>query len=235
MIKKLNELNDIYKQYNDENNKLYFEKENRRVKIKEEAQKELDDKLKELDDDIYSRELEIKKMYSSVLAERKQLLKDIHSNSSFEISVIGPILARLISQFEGKDFAFEHGLIPVKFIEFYEQYKSLKSGYIYYCILITNRSLAELKRMDIELFPSESLKKKIAKDDLLLYSGASKENYISFYDENGEYVLDKKYPYVRDFIDTLIVSRMDNPSKFDPSAELDTFIKENKPKVKKFN
>ena len=235
MIKKLNELNDIYKQYNNENTKLYLEKKEKKERIEKEIQKLLDSRLKELYDDIYSRELDIEKKYSFILEERKQLLCDIHSNSSFKINTIGPILAKLISIFEGKKYVFERGLVPVKIIEFYEHYEVPKSGCVYDCALITDKSLAELKKKDIELFPSRTIEDKIEENELLLYCGICNEDHINFYDKNGNYTFSKRYPYVKDFIDTLIVSKMENSNDFDPSVELDTFIKQNRPKVKQFS
>lgn len=234
MIKELNELDNIYRRYNSEYTKLYSEKKVRKAKIEEEIQQILSDKLKELNDDIQSKELDIDKRYSSVLEKRSQLLKDIHTNSNFKINVIGPILARLISEFEGRKYTFERGLVPVTIIEFYENYVTPKSGYMYNCALITDRSLAELKRKRIELFPSRTLEDEIAENELLLYSGICNRDYINFYDKNGVYTIGKKYPYVKDFIDTLIVSRMDNSNDFDPNTELDIFIKHEKNKVKKF-
>lgn len=235
MIKRLDELNNIYRQYNDENTKLYFEKKEKKKKIEKEIQKILDSRLKKLDEDIHSRELDIEKMYSSIIGEREQLLCDIHSNSGFKISTIGPILAKLISIFEDKKYVFERGLVPVRIIEFYEHYEVPKNGCVYNCALITDKSLAELKKKDLELFPSRTIEDKIEENELLLYCGICDEDHINFYDKNGNYTFSKRYPYVKDFIDTLIVSKMENSNDFDPSVELDTFIKQNRPKVKQFS
>lgn len=67
MIKELNELNNIYRQYNSEYTKLYSEKKVRKAKIEEEIQQILSNKLKELNDDIQSKELDIDKKYSPIL------------------------------------------------------------------------------------------------------------------------------------------------------------------------
>ena len=56
---------------------------------------------------------------------------------------------------------------------------------------------------------------------------------INFYDEYGKYLIKNKYPYIKDFIDNVIISKINNPGKLDLNNELSKFITENKPKVKK--
>lgn len=236
MIKRLEELNEINKKYNHEKDKLYLERYYKKMDMEKKQLDDFEEKLLELDENIHSREAAVDEMYAASISEHAQLLRDIYISSEFEIEEIGPILAELISRFEGKRFTFEKGLVPVKLIRLYEQYEMPIPGHAYTCALITDKSLSELKKKDIELYPYEdSLEGAIDKSGLLLYSGITDERYMTFYDINGKYAFDEKYPYIKDFIDTLIVSRIDDPYNFDPNNELSKFVEQRGPKVKKNN
>lgn len=152
----------------------------------------------------------------------------------FNIKQIGPILAKLISEFEGKRYIFDEGIILVTQIEFYEIYEIPKYNTKYNCAIITNSSLSNInKQNNIELFPYEKINRHINDSDLILYFDSSPEKEINFYDNNGKYLFDNKYSYIKDFIDTIIISKIDNPKEFNINEELNNFILENKPKVKK--
>lgn len=100
------------------------------------------------------------------------------------------------------------------------------------CGIITNSSILNLNKKEIKLYPNETIDEYIDSSDIILYCGYNKEKTIALYDISGKYVFDKKYPYVKDFIDILISQKINNKDKFDINDELDKFIFQNSPKKK---
>ena len=97
--------------------------------------------------------------------------------------------------------------------------------------IITNHELEE-DTFESSIRP-DSIDEYIGEGDLVLYLDPSYKEKINFYDEYGKYLIKNKYPYIKDFIDNVIISKINNPGKLDLNNELSKFITENKPKVKK--
>ena len=177
---------------------------------------------------------QIRKKYSNIINKRSKLFESIYNNSFFSLKQIGPILAKLISEFEGKNYTFENGNISVTLIDFDEMYIYKEPDKIYNCAIITDSSLSRIdKENDIMLYTNNSIDEYIGEGDLVLYLDPYYKETINFYDEYGKYLIKNKYPYIKDFIDNVIISKINNPGKLDLNNELSKFITENKTKVKK--
>ena len=162
------------------------------------------------------------------------MFESIYNSSFFSLKQIGPILAKLISEFEGKNYTFENGNISVTLIDFNEMYMYKEPDKIYNCAIITDSSLSRIdKENDIMLYTNNSINEYIGEGDLVLYLDPYYKEKINFYDEYGKYLIKNKYPYIKDFIDNVIINKINEPEEFDLNNELSKFITENKPKVKK--
>lgn len=162
------------------------------------------------------------------------MFESIYNSSFFNLKQIGPILAKLISEFEGKNYTFENGNISVTLIDFNEIYMYKEPDKIYNCAIITDSSLSRIdKENDIMLYTNNSIDEYIGEGDLVLYLDPYYKETINFYDEYGKYLIKNKYPYIKDFIDNVIISKINNAGKLDLNNELSKFMTENKPKVKK--
>lgn len=219
MIKEIDNLNNIFKNY---------------LKELENLEKEKEEKLKALDRYQGLKEKQIRKKYSNIINKRSKLFESIYNSSFFSLKQIGPILAKLISEFEGKNYTFENGNISVTLIDFDEMHMYKEPDKIYNCAIITDSSLSRIdKENDIMLYTNNSINEYIGEGDLVLYLDPYYKEKINFYDEHGKYLIKNKYPYIKDFIDNVIISKINNPGKLDLNNELSKFITENKPKVKK--
>lgn len=219
MIKEIDNLNNIFKNY---------------LKELENLEKEKEEKLKALDRYQDLKEKQIRKKYDNIINRRSKLFESIYNSSFFTLKQIGPILAKLISEFKGKNYTFENGNISVTLIDFNEMYMYKEPDKIYNCAIITDSSLSRIdKENDIMLYTNNSINKYIGKGDLVLYLDPYYKEKINFYDEYGEYLIKDKYPYIKDFIDNVIINKINEPEEFDLNNELSKFITENKPKVKK--
>lgn len=219
MIKEIDNLNNIFKNY---------------LKELENLEKEKEEKLKALDRYQDLKEKQIRKKYDNIINKRSKLFEAIYNSSFFSLKQIGPILAKLISEFEGKNYTFENGNISVTLIDFNEMYMYKEPDKIYNCAIITDSSLSRIdKENDIMLYTNNSINEYIGEGDLVLYLDPYYKEKINFYDEHGKYLIKNKYPYIKEFIDNVIISKINNPGKLDLNNELSKFITENKPKVKK--
>lgn len=219
MIKEIDNLNNIFKNY---------------LKELENLEKEKEEKLKALDRYQDLKEKQIRKKYSNIINKRSKLFESIYNSSFFNLKQIGPILAKLISEFEGKNYTFENGNISVTLIDFNEMHMYKEPDKIYNCAIITDSSLSRIdKENDIMLYTNNSINEYIDEGDLVLYLDPYYKEKINFYDEHGKYLIKNKYPYIKEFIDNVIISKINNPGKLDLNNELSKFITENKPKIKK--
>lgn len=219
MIKEIDNLNNIFKNY---------------LKELENLEKEKEEKLKALDRYQDLKEKQIRKKYSNIINRRSKLFESIYNSSFFTLKQIGPILAKLISEFEEKNYTFENGNISVTLIDFNEMYMYKEPDKIYNCAIITDSSLSRIdKENDIMLYTNNSINEYIGEGDLVLYLDPYYKEKINFYDEYGKYLIKNKYPYIKDFIDNVIINKINEPEEFDLNNELSKFITENKPKVKK--
>ncbi len=87
MIKEIDNLNNIFKNY---------------LKELENLEKEKEEKLKALDRYQDLKEKQIRKKYDNIINRRSKLFESIYNSSFFTLKQIGTILAKLISEFEGK-------------------------------------------------------------------------------------------------------------------------------------
>lgn len=241
MKEKFKILNDKYEEYELKKNELYDKINNKRldiIKQHDEAIKLLDLKLendiKNVKDEYKALEYKLYLEYKKYLEERDNIKKNIHKSATFDINIIGPYIAKLISVFENKNFKFEEGIVNAKDIEFYEQYLYYKDK-VYMCAIITNSSLKYLNEKDIHIYKYDSIKEYLNSDDILIYFAYSKKDLVEMYDENFKYIFDNKYPYVKEFIDILIYIKYVNGfiTEEQINQELNDFIIKNKEKTKK--
>ena len=85
---------------------------------------------------------------------------------------------------------------------------------IYNCAIITDSSLSRIdKENDIMLYTNNSINEYIGEGDLVLYLDPYYKEKINFYDEHGKYLIKNKYPYIKEFIDNVIISKINKDIK----------------------
>lgn len=145
----------------------------------------------------YEKRIKEMAVYDDTIANYKKMIKD---SSTFDINLIGSILASIVSLFEGKEYALkmieykynkrQHGIIE----DFYDS--SEKQGWF----LIANESnipedeesvLALINRRELIELPSVN-------------------NLISFYEFDGntpKFIIDNNFGYLKEFIDYLVAMK----------------------------
>lgn len=172
----------------------------------------------------------IEEKYRNLIHFKEELTINIMKNSSFWAYKIGKAIAALISAFEGKEYNYLEGYLVISFIDYDECYADAVDA-TYRAGLITTSNNFYLKN-GVVLYPSDNITDHVNEGDILLYCFSKPIKKIELYDRNGKFLLDEKYPYVKDFIDILITKRMDNKD-FDIDEELNNFISENEQKLKR--
>lgn len=237
MIEKLEDMNLKYQKYlnKKENIDEIYQKEKKILeKNYYNVTKSIDKEFKSLSNEINKEKKQklnlIEKKFKSLIQCREELIKNIYNCSTFDTHEIGKTLATLISAFEEKEYHYVDGPIDVTVLDFDEQYLvSRDTSYRVGLITASNNFYLNKK---IVLYYPDKIKDKINPDDTLLYCSVDAIAKVSLYDDNGNFNFDERYPYVKDFIDILISNRMNNKT-LDIDNELNSFILENKPKVKK--
>ena len=232
MINELDTLNEEYNNYKEEIVKLSTELEEQKSKLDEKIKNIYDAKMKELKQNFYEKKTKINNKYRYVTVKRQQLINQIHINSMFNTFEIGLAIAKLLTEFEKKHYIFNEGVVNVTEFDFSDHDKiSSKESYV--SAIITTTSIKNLNKKNIEIPPTKTLYNFIDSSDILLYYNDFKQDFIYFYDEEGRYIFNNKYPYIKDFIDSLILAKIDNMDNFNINNKLKQFIDENKGKSKK--
>lgn len=225
MINELDELNEEYNNYKKEVKKLD-------AKLDKEIKKLYNTKIKNLKQFFYERELKTNNKYRHITLKRQQLIDQIHKNSMFNIFEIGTVIAKLLTEFEGTAYVFDEGIINTIEFYFYEHDK-VSEHKSYNSAIITTTSINSLNKKNIEMYPTQTLYNFVSPGDILLYYNDFKQDFIYFYDKDGNYQFYNRYPYIKDFIDSLILNKINSIDNFNINSELKEFIDENKQKVKK--
>lgn len=226
MIDILTQINSEYEKYLKEREDLNKEY-NKKIKNLE---KELENLLKhsQLKQELKLNSIDIK--YNSLIKKRKKLLDNIHTYSTFKPEELGKALAKLISSFEEKNYYYTEGMINVTILYFEEQYMESRND-LYMYSLITESPTPYLNK-NITLYENGNMEDTINENDMFLYLSESTKTEFETYDNNGNFLLDKKkYPYIKDFIDYIISKKL-NKESVNINDEVNNYILENKPKVK---
>lgn len=224
MFDELINIDSEYEKYLSEK-KIIYEKSEKKIKELEKKHALL---LKQAKVNLETEKKELSEKYEEVIKKREKIINAIHNKSVFDISVIGPALAKLISIYEMEDYSFKKGFISINKCNPSNGYYSFDFNYNYSAILANSsiEFLESFEKQKIFLSPTDRMENYIEKS-LFLNFGERTQNYVEFYNKQGQFLYEGQYAYIKEFIDCLISKRMSNKKEINVSDELTTFLKNN--------
>lgn len=224
MFEKLININSDYERYLSEK-KIIYEKNEKEI---EELEKQHALLLKQAKKGLEEEQQALNEKYKEVIKKREKFIKKIHDKSVFDVSVIGPALAKLISIYELEEYSFKKDSIYINKCDPSSGWYSFDFYYKYSAILANSsiEFLESFKEKKIFLSPTDRMENHIEKSlflDFFEFNG-KEHNYVEFYNKQGQFLCNGQYSYIKEFIDYLISKRMANTKNLNVEDELKIFL-----------
>lgn len=181
--------------------------------------------LKQLKNNLNKERKTLNEKYADIINKREELINEIHNNSVFAVSTIGPVLAKLISTYEGEDYQFKKGFVTINKADSSSGYYAFGFNYSYSAVL-ANSSMESFDKRKIFFSPRDRIENYIEKS-LFLHFDVQTQEEVNFYNAEGHFLYNGQYSYIKDFIDCLISKRMSKKQELNIDEELNSFLKSN--------
>ena len=176
-----------------------------------------------------------------MLYKRKQYIKEVCENSVFDLKMVGPSFAKVLSFLRQENYEFNEKIVPIDIVYYTAKYSSEVLKYTtesFICGYISKNGIFPKQKYPIEY--DDTLLLLFEKDDLVLYETRKLNTDLhttNFYIEFGSGMIYPHEKELQDFVDELIKYKLETGEeltavKCDELADLYiSKLKYDKPKV----